>query len=367
MAPDILHRIALTLIPHVGIATAKKLVAHCGGAKEIFETPPRILRSISGLPDRVVDSLLNNRDAFIHAENELEFMLKKSVDGVFFTDENYPKALRHCDDGPMLLYKLGNGNLLNERMLAIVGTRQASEYGRETTERIISELAPYKPTIVSGLAYGIDICAHKAALENNLETIGVMATGLDRIYPPQHRATAAKMVDQGCLLTEYMNGTNPDRENFPTRNRIVAGMSVATIVIETLTKGGSVITANIANSYNRDVFALPGRINDQFSEGCLFLIKTNRAAVFQSGADIADALGWTLEGKAPQAIQRSLFVDLEPEEQLLANALQELPTATIDEICAKAQFPMSKTSALLLEMEFKGVVKALPGKRFVLL
>ena len=264
-----------------------------------------------------------------------------------------------------MLYYKGNADLNNRKVISIVGTRKATEYGKQFCAELIQHLQTHQTLIVSGLAYGIDICAHKESVKNNLPTVGVLAHGLDDLYPGQHRSTADKMIENGGLLSDYISGTNPDRENFPKRNRIVAGMCDAVVVVEAGITGGALITAEIANSYSRDVFALPGRIGDPFSAGCNKLIKINKAALIESYADISYLLGWQQE-EVKAAKQAKLFLDLTEEELLLVNYLKEKGNLPIDELCYATNLSMSKASGLLLNLEFNGVVKTLPGKVYQL-
>ena len=263
------------------------------------------------------------------------------------------------------MYSKGTVDYNNQRVISIVGTRKATDYGKDFCNELIKDLVPHNPLIVSGLAYGIDVCAHKAALQHNLPTIGVLAHGLDRLYPAQHKSVASQMLDNGALLSDFKSGTKPDRENFPKRNRIVAGMSDLTIVIESSKKGGSLITAHIANDYNRDVFALPGRIGDSQSEGCNNLIKSHKAALIQSAKDIEYVMGWEVQ-KKNTPIQTQLFVELTPEQKTLTAILSKQDKIGIDKLSLLAKMPMSQTTSLLLNLEFDGVVKSLPGKLYKL-
>lgn len=364
MSHSVLHCIALTLIPGVGDIGAKKLVAYCGSPEEIFRAKKNHLLKIPGMGVVTVNSILN-QNVLKRAEQELKFIQKYKIQTYFYLDENYPKRLKHCPDSPIMLYHKGNTDFNSPHVVSVVGTRKATEYGKKITQKIIEELAVHKTTIVSGLAYGIDICAHKTALHCGIPTVAVLAHGLDRIYPLAHKPIAEKMLEQGGLLTEFMSETNPDRENFPKRNRIVAGMVDAVIVIEASITGGALITAEIANTYSRDVFAVPGRLDDTFSEGCNRLIKTNKAALIESVKDIEYLLGWTTDEKKPKP-QQKLFVDLSPEEERLVNMLREKGNTAIDDLSILSEFPMSKVAGLLLNLEFNGVVKSLPGKVYQL-
>lgn len=366
MSENLKHKIALTLIPNIGDILAKRLVAYCGSPQAVFEEKKASLEKIPGIGQVYANSIANQVD-FNRVEEEIRFIEKNNIAPLFYLDSNYPKRLNHCEDSPVMLYYKGNADLNNPKIISIVGTREATEYGKALCEQLVKELVEHNVLIVSGLAYGIDICAHKAAINNSLPTVCTLAHGLDRIYPAIHQQTAQKMLENGGWLTDFMSGTNPDRENFPRRNRIVAGIADATIVIESKKTGGSLITADIANSYNRDVFAFPGRINDTQSEGCNNLIKQNKAALIQSAADIVYILGWeSAKTKKNQPQQKQLFLELSHEEEVLVNALKDKISITIDELCFISKLPMSKVSALLLNLEFSGVVRSLPGKAYTL-
>ena len=363
MNENLKYKIALTLIPDIGDILAKRLVAYCGGVQAVFEEKKSSLEKIPGIGSVYANTIINH-SIFERAEEEMRFIEKNNITPLFYLDNDYPKRLTHCEDNPVMLYYKGKANLNSEKIISIVGTREATEYGKKICEKLITDLAVHNVIIVSGLAYGIDICAHKAALDNNLPTVCTLAHGLDRIYPALHKSIAEKMLENGAWLSDFTSKTVPDRENFPRRNRIVAGVSDATIVIESKKSGGSLITADIANSYNRDVFAFPGRIDDVCSEGCNNLIKQNKAALIQSAADLVYILGWeqTKKSKAPQ--QKKLFLELSSDEELVVNVLKEKESVTIDDLCFACKLPMSKVSALLLTLEFSGIVKSFPGKAY---
>ena len=367
MNEQLLYHIAITSIPNIGVITAKKLIAYCGSSEQVFKEKKRVLEKIPGVGE--IHSLAINEhkeEALVAAEEELKFIEKEAITPLFYLDEHYPKRLFHCEDGPLVLFMKGKPDLNAQKVVSVVGTRMATEYGRGFCEQIIEELTPHQPLIVSGLAYGIDICAHRAALKCGLPTIGVLAHGLDRVYPSQHTAVAREMQEQGALLTEFKSATIPDRENFPKRNRIVAGMADLTIVVESSKKGGSLITAELANNYNRDVFALPGRLSDSQSEGCNRLIKTHKAALIQSAKDIEYIMNWKTEHKN-KSKQTQLFVELTPEQKLITEVLSKSDKAGIDDISLQAKLPMSDTASLLLELEFNGVVRSFPGKLYKLI
>jgi len=365
MSESLKYKIALTLIPNIGDILAKRLVAYCGSPEDVFKEKKTTLEKVPGIGAMYADSIRKVNDSiFKRAEEEIAFIEKNNITPLFYLDKNYPKRLTYCEDSPVMLYFKGNADLNASKMISIVGTREPTEYGKKICEKVIADLAVNNVTIISGLAYGVDICAHKAALENKLPTVCVLAHGLDKMYPSVHQSTAQKMLEQGGWLTEFMSNTKPDKENFPKRNRIVAGIADATIVVESKKKGGSLITADIANSYNRDVFAFPGKVDDVCSEGCNNLIKQNKAALIQSAADLVYILGWeqTISKKSTQ--QKQLFVELKPEEEMLVNVLKEKEQINIDDICLMSQMPMSKVSPLLLSLEFSGIVKSLPGKMY---
>ncbi len=364
MSNTALYNIALTLVHGLGYIGAKRLLSYCGSAEEIFKSKKSLLLNIPEIRERSIEQL-HDPAVLVRAEKELKFVEKSKIKLLFYSDDAYPRRLRHCADSPLLLYFKGETNFNAEKVIAIVGTRDATDYGKQMTQNLVADMAAYQVSVISGMAYGIDIYAHRAALQNNLETVGVLAHGLDRLYPFVHKSTADKMLEQGGLLTEFMSDTIPDRENFPKRNRIVAGMCDAVIVVEAGLKGGALITANIANSYSRDVFAVPGRLNDTYSEGCNRLIKTNQAALIESGKDLAYILNWDNEVKKPLA-QQKLFVELSSEEEKVVNVLREKGHLPIDELTYQSEFPMSKVAGILLNLEFNGLVKSLPGKVYQL-
>jgi len=359
---ELFYLLALQKVEGVGDIVAKKLLSHCGTAENIFKTKASQLSSIDGIGS-VLLSKLKNKSIFEKAETEIKFINNNEINVAFFQDDNYPERLKHCIDGPVLLFTSGNIDFNTRKIISIVGTRQITSYGTEFCKKLISEIAPLNPIIVSGFAYGVDIVAHQAAMENNLQTIGIVAHGLDQIYPSVHKKYVAKMEKNGGFMTEFWSNTNPEKENFVRRNRIVAGMSEATIVIESADKGGSLITANLANDYNRDVFAVPGRSSDKFSQGCNNLIKTQKANLLTSAADIIYILNWDLEKEA-KPVQKQLFVTLENDEQKIYDYLLKSGKETLDIIALECEFPIYKISGILLNMELKGVIRPLPGKLF---
>ncbi len=358
---DLIYKLAITLIPGVGSVNGKNLVAYCGGVQAVFMEKKRTLLKIPGIGEQTVNAI-SNHNVFDRAEEELEFIKKNEVKPLFYLDKEYPSRLKHCHDGPLMLYYKGTADLNVSKIVAIVGTRKATEYGRDMCRKIIEGLAELNVLIISGLAYGIDTWSHKAALDSSLLTVGVLGHGLDRIYPYANRSLAEKMTESGGLLCEYMSMTLPDRENFPMRNRIIAGMSDAIVVVEAGETGGALITAEIANSYNRDVFAVPGRIGDPHSEGCNKLIKINKAALIQSAKDISYILNWD-ENKLPKkSIQRELFINMTPEEELIVSILKEKGDLEIDTLLQETAMLPAKAASVLLNMEFGGIIRCLPGK-----
>jgi DNA processing protein len=361
----LLYQIALTLVPGIGNVLGKKLVALCGNAEAVFREPKKMLKRLPRLNPALIESL-SRKDIFERAEREVDFIRKYRIKTLFFQDKEYPFRLRSCFDSPMLLFFKGNTDLNASRVIGVVGTRNVTEYGKEVCRRLIHGLSDQGVLIVSGLAYGVDSCAHRVSLELGLDTVGVLGHGLDRIYPPLNRLLAEKMIKSGGLLTDFMSGTNPDRENFPERNRIIAGLCDAIIVVEAAQKGGALITADIANSYNRDVFAVPGRINDLYSEGTNRLIRSNKAALIQSPEDIKYMMGWNITERSSPPAQKKIFLEMTDDEQVITSVLTKEGKLGIDELCIQANISMSKVSAALLNLEFEGIVKCLPGKVFVL-
>ena len=363
---DLLYQIGLTLIPGVGDVLGKKLISIFGSAEAIFREPERHLKKMKRVGE-LLTQVIGNKDILLRAEKEIRFIEQYNVTSLFFTDKSYPLRLKQCFDSPVMLFYKGNTGLNPEHVVAIVGTRNATAYGKITTHKLVEGLADSGTMIISGLAYGIDSCAHRSALESGLETVGVLGHGLDRIYPMQNKALAEKMLHQGGLLTEFLSEVNPDRENFPRRNRIIAGLCDAVIVVEAANKGGALITADIANSYNRDVFAVPGRIGDLYSEGTNNLIRTNRAALIQTAGDVEYLMGWKADGQGSACRQPTLFIELTPEEKKIICLLNEKGALGIDEISLQAEIPVSKTSSSLLNLEFEGKIKCMPGKVYMLL
>ena len=366
----LIYQIALSLIKGIGPKLARNIIAYLGSVEALFEDKKLHLEKIPGIGEVIASMLntVNKKELLSRAEIEVDFIRKNNLKTFFFADDNFPKRLSYCEDAPIIFYCNGNVNFDSQRMISIVGTRKPTDYGTAFCEKFISELAQTYPetVIISGLAYGIDICAHRAALRNGLPTIAVLAHGLDRIYPGVHSSTAREMVSNGGLVSEFMTKTQPDKPNFVRRNRIVAGLSDATIVIESAKKGGALITAGIANSYNRDVFALPGRVNDEYSAGCNRLIRNNQANLFESLEDIEYILGWERNPKN-KVVQKSIFAQPDtPEEKVIFDILLVEKEINLNILALKCGFPVGKVAASLLELEFKGLVKSCPGSIYKL-
>lgn len=364
---ELLNLLALQKVEGVGDIIAKKLLNHCGSAEAIFKSKTSQIAAIDGV-GKVLLKNLNNKSIFSQAETELKHIQQNNINVSFFKNEDYPERLKQCIDSPILLFTSGNIQLKQKRIISIVGTRQITSYGIDFCKKLIADLAPLDPIIVSGFAYGVDIVAHQAAMENKLQTIGVLAHGLNQIYPKTHKKYMTKVEENGGFMTEFWSDAEPMRENFVCRNRIVAGISEATIVIESADRGGSLITANLANDYNRDVFAVPGRTSDKYSQGCNNLIKTQRANLLTSAADLVYILNWDLNTDSKtqnnKPIQKQLFVALDYEEQLLYDFLQKNGKEQMDTIALECNMPIFKISSVLLNMELKGVIRPLPGKLF---
>jgi DNA processing protein len=359
---DLFYVLALLRVEGVGDIMAKKLLANFGSAEKIFSAKTNQIAATDGVGSVLLKNL-KDKTVFEKANRELEFINKNNIKVSFFRDHDYPERLKHCIDCPVLIFSAGNINLENKRIISIVGTRQITSYGIEFCRTLIEDLAPLNPIIVSGFAYGVDIVAHQLAMENKLQTIGVLAHGLNQIYPKAHKKYMSKMEENGGFITEFWSSANPDKENFVRRNRIVAGMTEATIVIESADRGGSLITANIANDYNRDVFAVPGRVTDKYSQGCNQLIKTQKANVLTSAADLVYMLNWDIKSDM-KPIQKQLFIELEQEEQKIYDYLLKNGKELLDIIALQCEFPIYKISGILLNMELKGVIRPLPGKLF---
>jgi DNA processing protein len=366
MNPELLYQLALTLVPNIGDVQAKILINHFGNASSVFKAKKSFLEKIEGIGEVRARSIKEFND-FHLAEHEMKFIEKYKIKTLFLTEENYPERLLNCYDSPTLLFYKGNADLNASKIVAIVGTRSNTDYGKSFTEKLVKDLSEQNILIVSGLAHGIDCIAHKAALKNNLPTVGVVGHGLDTVYPSANTGLAKEMIkDGGGILSEFFSGTKPDKHNFPLRNRIVAGISDATVVVETNIKGGSMITAKLADAYNRDVFAVPGRTNDKASSGCNHLIKYNKAILLTDADELSDILGWK-EKKKEKKQQKELFIELSPEEKQIVQLLQEKEMVHIDEINLKSGLSSSTAAAAILNLELQSVVASLPGKMYKLL
>jgi DNA processing protein len=360
---DISQILGLTLLPDIGPILTRNLIAHCGGAAAVFSASLSHLEKVPGVT-RNLAKLIRKADVLQQADKELAWMDAKGIEPIHYWDERFPARLKHCPDAPVLLFYKGTQNLNHHRMVAIVGTRHATHYGRAMTEELVAGLLPFDVVVVSGLAYGIDVIAHRAALEQGIPTIGVVAHGLDRIYPAAHTETARRMMDSGGILTEFLPGNDPDRHNFPRRNRIVAGMIDALVVVETGEQGGAVITASLANGYHRDVFAVPGEVRNPYSSGCNKLIKRQQAILLETADDLATVMNWKTEGKKRPRTQRELFVELNAEEKLLLELLNDNAEWHIDDLSGRSSLTPGTLASTLLSLEFQGLVLCLPGKRY---
>ena len=365
MTNDLVYQIALTLLPNIGDVHAKALINIYGDAASVFKAKKHELECIEGIGTVRAGSIKAFAD-FTSSEEEIKFIEQYKITPLFINDKNYPQRLLNCYDSPTMLYYRGNADLNSSKIISVVGTRNHSEYGKMICEKLVDELQLSNILIVSGLAFGIDTISHKAALKNGLQTVGVLAHGLDRIYPVQNKTMARQMTEQGGLLTEFLSNTIPDKQNFPRRNRIVAGMCDALVVIESGKKGGSLITAELANSYNKDVFAVPGRNIDLKSEGCNYLIKNNKASLFTSATDILEMMNWTTTKKAGPKKQRELFIEFTPDEKIIVDILQSHENIQIDQLYFKSGLSSSAVAQALLMLEMQGLVTCLPGKVYML-
>ena len=366
MNNTLLHQVALTLVPHIGAVQARILAMHFGDASAIFKAKKSLLEKIEGIGE-VRAASIRDFNGFKRAEEEISFIEKYKITPLFLTDQDYPRRLLNCYDPPAMLYYRGSANLNAGKIIAVVGTRSKTDYGKHLTEKLVAALEEQQILVVSGLALGVDAIAHKAAIKHQLPTVAVMAHGLDKIYPAEHTVLAKDIIkENGGLLTEFKSKTKPDKHNFPSRNRIVAGMSDAVIVIETDIKGGSMITAELANGYNKDVFAFPGRTTDSKSAGCNHLIKNNKAILLTSGQDIIDILGWADKKPAPKQ-QKELFIQLTNEEKIIADLLKGKETVHIDDLRMASNLNSSTVAAAILNLELQNVVQSLRGKLYKLL
>ncbi len=364
MTDDLLYQIALTLIPNVGVVQAKALIDEFGSAKNISNTSIKQLSAVENIGEIRARHVKTFSD-FAKAEEEISFIEKNQIKPIFITDKEYPKRLLNCYDSPTLLYYKGNADLNTSKIISIIGTRNNTEYSKQTIEKLLDGIKEYSPLIISGLAFGVDSIAHKTALQLGLSTTGVLGNGLHTIYPAQHKSLAKDLINQGGLLSEFTYQTKPDKHNFPRRNRIVAGISDATIVVETALRGGSMITAELANNYNRDVFALPGKITDAKSAGCNYLIRSHKAVLLTDAEQLMEELGWQTT-VTKKKIQRELFIDLSDDERKIVDALQAKGNVHIDELYLQSGLSSSAVAAAILNLELQNVVMSLPGKIYKL-
>lgn len=362
---NLFYQIALTQIPSVGSVTAKTLISYCGGAKAVFEARKRELIRIPGIGEHTAEQILKQQVLNI-AEAELAFIEQFGIRALCYLDGDYPSRLKPFPDCPVMLYCKGPVDLNAPKSIAIVGTRRPTPYGLAWCEELIDGLAAYQPIIISGLALGVDAAAHRKCLESGLSTVGVLGHGLRQIYPPQHRRMAERMIEHGGLLTEHLSIAGPDKDHFPMRNRIIAGLCDALVVVETEKKGGSMITAQFADSYHKDVFAVPGRARDRMSTGCNYLIKTHRAALIDHAEDLAYVLRWDQAPKTQESHQTHLFTELTDEEKIIVDLLTRYDMLSIDQLTYECQLPVSAMASIMVEMECKGVIRTLPGKRYML-
>ncbi|MBR9860947.1 DNA-protecting protein DprA [bacterium] len=364
MSSELYYQIALTQIPGIGSVLAKNLISYCGGVEAVFKQKESLLLKIPGIGLKLAKSIVQFKD-FERVEQEIVEIENRRIQTRFFLDKDYPFRLKQIQDCPILLYKKGNGKVSSPKTIAIVGTRKITEYGRQFLKQFIQDIEGLNVTVFSGMAYGVDVLAHKECLKRNIPTVAVMAHGLDRVYPSLHLRIAEQMMrENGALITEYLTDTVPDRENFPKRNRIVAGLVDAVIVIESARKGGSLITAELANQYNREVLAVPGNVNSERSTGCNFLIKKNKAHLLESAADLIELMNWDVQ--FVQGKQQSLFVDLTDNEQAVVSCIRQFEEIGIDQLIANLDFTLSTLANTLLSLELKNCISSLPGKRYKL-
>ncbi|WP_461533269.1 DNA-processing protein DprA [Sinomicrobium sp.] len=368
--PDLLYILALQYARGVGDIMAKKLISRCGGARAIFEEKPRNLLGINGVGMRIVESI-RRKENLKAAEREMKFLEDQDIGYSYFEQDDYPERLKHCVDSPILLFRSGNADLNHKRVISIVGTRNITSYGKRFCEQFVADLASFDPAVVSGFAYGVDITAHKAAMDCGLQTVGCLAHGLNQIYPKAHKPYMSGVESRGGFVTDFWSSSAPERENFLKRNRIIAGLSEATVVIESAAKGGALVTAGIAHSYQREIFAVPGRTDDRYSEGCNHLIRSQKAHILTSAEDLVYHLGWhrepllaRQEASGKQGRQVSLFPQLDSDEQKVYTFLSEHGREMLDIIALHCKTPVHRISSILIALEMKGLVRPMPGKLF---
>lgn len=361
---ELLYALALQRTKNIGDINAKRLISHCGSAKAVFFEKKQLLAKINGIGSFALQHLFDKNN-LKEAEKELKYIKENNITASYFLDDSYPEKLKYCIDAPIVIFSKGNISLNSKQpIISIVGTRKMTNYGRLFCEQLIDEIKEYNPIIVSGFAYGVDIFSHQMAIKNNLQTIAVIAHGFEEIYPKSHQKYATDVLANGGFMTDFWHTDIILRENFLKRNRIIAGISEATIIIESAKKGGSLVTADIANSYSRDVFAVPGRTTDTYSKGCNALIKNNKAAILSSGKDLIEYLNWDVQQKQAKAVQKQLFVSLSNEEQKVYDFLLQNGKEQLDIISLKCGFAIHQTTTILFQMEMKGVIRPLPGKLF---
>ncbi len=360
---ELLYLLALQRVKGIGTINAKKLIAHTGSAEAVFNEKKSKLKTINGIGEVILQDL-HHPEVLKEAEKEIAYVTQNNINYTIYTDQNYPEKLKQCVDGPLVMFSDGNIHLENQPIISIVGTRNMTTYGRDFIEKLVDEIKEFNPIIVSGFAYGVDIAAHKAALHHGLQTIGVLAHGIDQMYPKTHKKYVAQVLENGGFYTEHWHEEQPLRENFLQRNRIVAGMSQATIIVESAIKGGSLVTAEIANSYNRDVFAVPGRTTDIYSQGCNNLIRINKAQLLNSARDLVYFLNWDQQQKPNKNIQPQLFVELHGDDKRVYEYLQKTEKDTLDNVALELKIPIYKISGILLNLELQGLIRPLPGKAF---
>ena len=362
MSDEILYQIAITLIPGIGDISGKRFVSYCGSAKAVFKESRKSLQKINGIREVTVDAVCHPKDLLKRDEEEVDFIEKHDVKPLFYLDSDYPRRLLQCNDSPMMMYYKGNTDLNATRVVAIVGTRNITDYGKENCTMLVNDLIDDNVLIISGLAYGVDTMAHRTAVRAGIPTVGVLGNGFQQIYPAANKKLASEMLNNGGLLTENMSGTLPERENFPRRNRIIAGMADAIIVIESALKGGSLITADLGNAYNRDVFAFPGRVKDLYSQGCNYLIRTNRAHLMESVSSLRYVMRW--EPRRQEERQTTIFRALSDDEKRIMDCFGDKRVVSLDDLIVSTELTTTKLASLLLNLEFDGIIMALPGKRY---
>jgi DNA processing protein len=358
---ELFYYLALQSVEGIGPVNARMLIEHCGSAKKVFDENQHKLKLIKGIGPLMLREL-KSATPLKKAEYEMCFMEKHKISASTINDQTYPSKLKYCHDAPLVLFQKGKFDIRQRKIISIVGTRMMTAYGSQFLSEFIHSIKKHDPIVISGLAYGIDSCAHLESIKNNVSTVGVLAHGLDRIYPRSHYKLAEKMLEQGGLYSEFWSGSAPEKANFVKRNRIIAGISEATIVIESADRGGSLITADLAASYNRDVFAVPGRVKDTYSKGCNMLIKSNKAAMISSVKDLEYVLGWSSDLSQKPSVQKELFIVLDTNEKLLYEHLKKVKKTLLDQLSLEIGLSIQSTLMLLLQLELKGLVKSLPGK-----